>query len=176
MYDTYLTDNIREAVRSTVADDPNMMLDQVAVKHDIPEGAAAAALDRDICFTAPAAEFESIWQMMTRWEKVTFIATTPGAIVEIKGKLPQGQFGHGFFNIGETDNPLGGHLKIDQLHAICFVSKPFMGLESHSVRFYNRAGELMFAVYVGRKGKNLIAGVKDQFMSLRRDFAEKEAR
>jgi heme iron utilization protein len=53
--------------------------------------------------------------------------------------------------------------------AIPCVSKPFMGLESHSVRFYNEKGEAMFAVYVGREGRALIPSVREGFMALRRE-------
>jgi heme iron utilization protein len=171
MYDEYLNDDMRAAVRKAVVAAPDAMLNELARQIGIPEGAVVAALPHDMCAVAPREIFESVWTAMTGWEKVTFVASAPGALVEVKGRLPQGRFSHGFFNIGEDDNSLGGHLAVSQLKAVCFVSKPFMGMESHAVRFYNHQAQLMFAVYVGRNGKTLIPSVKDAFLALRRDSA-----
>jgi hypothetical protein len=168
MFDDFLTDDIRKAVHTAIEGDSNVLLDRLAEEYGIPEGAVVAALDTEMCAILPAGDFERTWAAMTQWEKVNFIATTPGAIVEVNGRLPKGKHGYGFFNIGADGNPLSGHIKINDLEAICLVSKPFMGLESHSVRFYNQRGELMFAVYVGREGKRLIPSVKEGFMDLRR--------
>ena len=66
-----------------------------------------------------------------------------GTVIEIKGKIPEGRHGHGYFNLSGGSG-LGGHLKIDDLGHICFLSLPFMGLESHSVQFFNAAGTVMF--------------------------------
>jgi len=167
MYENHLTPDVIRSVRAAVEVDPGIMLDRLADRLSVPEGVAAVALPRDMCTVFPAVEFERIWIAMTDWQKVTFIAVTPGAIVEFKGRLPQGRLEHGFFNIGEDCHPLAGHLMTHQLKAICFVSKPFMGLESHCVRFYNESGQAMFAVYVGRQGKQVIPTVKESFLALR---------
>jgi hypothetical protein len=173
MTDRRITDDIRRAVRHAVAADPNVMLDKLARRFGISEGAVAAALDADMCTLAPPHAFERIWDTMSQWRKVTFIAVAPGAIAEISGRLPRGKSGYGFFNFGEAGCPLAGHVRVDDLNQVCLVSKPFMGLESHSVRFYNQDGDLMFAVYVGRNGKSLIPSVREGFLNLRK-WAERE--
>ncbi len=167
MFQEQVTEEIRQSVRAEIAADPNAILDRVAEKIGVPEAVAAAALEEEMCRILPAGDFERIWEIMTQWEKITFIAVTPGMIVEVKGRLPKGSFGHGFFNLAEKENPLGGHVMIKDLGMIALVSKPFMGLESHSVRFYNQKGEAMFAVYVGREDRKLIPSVRDGFMALR---------
>lgn len=174
MLEDLMTDNMRQTVGDTIAANPSVMLDQVSLRLGVPEGVVAALLDEEMCTILPATRFEQVWQTMTRWEQITFIAVTPGAIVEVKGRLPKGKSGHGFFNIGEENNPLAGHIKAEDIWIICLVSKPFMELESHSVRFYNQKGELMLAIYVGREGKELIPSVRRGFMALKR-LANREA-
>ncbi|MFH2066832.1 MAG: heme utilization cystosolic carrier protein HutX [Pseudomonadota bacterium] len=168
MYENYLTDEIRKQIHTELSKDSNLMLHMLADRIGIPEGAVVMAMGDDMCTVVAAEVFETVWSIMTGWEKVTFITMNPGTIVEVKGPLPQGHFGHGLFNIGADDSPLGGHLLTNKLAAICLVSKPFMGMESHSVRFYDKEGGLMFAVYAGRNGRSLIPSVKEGFMALRR--------
>jgi len=175
MYDAFLTDKNRNRVRSAVAADPGIMLDQLAATLGMSEAAVAEQLEPGMCTTLPASAFEYVWQDMTQWEKVTLITHTPGAILEIRGKIPPGDFAHGYFNIGEPENPIAGHIKTNEIQVICLVSKPFMGLESHSVRFYRKSGTLLFAVYVGRDDKTLIPSVKQAFMALKQ-FAGGEVR
>jgi heme iron utilization protein len=175
MYDAFLTDTHRQAVRNTVAADPDILLDRLAATLGIPEAAAAELLEPGMCTPLPAGTFESVWQAMTQWEKVTLITHIPGVILEIRGRIPPGTFARGFFNINDPDNPIAGHIKTEEIHSICLVSKPFMGLESHSVRFYRKSGTLLFAVYAGRNGKEMIPSVKEGFMALKQ-FAEQEVR
>ena len=69
---------------------------------------------------------------------------------------------------------LGGHLKIDDLGHICFLSLPFMGLESHSVQFFNAAGTVLFSVYVGRENRQLIPAARESFFALREAVGTKD--
>jgi hypothetical protein len=173
MPDSRIVDEIRRAVRNAVAAEPNVMLNRLAERFGLSEGVVAAFLDADMCTVIPPHAFERIWECMSRWEKVTFIAVAPGAITEISGRLPRGKLGRRMFNFGEAGCPLAGHIRVDELKQVCLVSKPFMGLESHSARFYNHNGDLMFAVYVGRNGKTLIPSVREGFLNLRK-WAERE--
>jgi len=176
MFNAFMTEDMRQEVRDAVAANPNVMLDRLSADLGIPEAAVAGLLDDDMCRSLPAAAFERIWETMTQWEKVTFVVATPAAIIEVKGPLPRGTFGHGFFNIGENRHPLGGHIRVDDLGIICLVSKPFMGLESHSVRFYSKTGGCVFAVYVGRSKAALIPSVREGFMRLRELAKAEEVR
>lgn len=125
-----------------------------------------------MCTTLPAGAFTSVWQAMIQWEKITLITHTPEAILEIRGRIPPGEFIHGYFNIGDPDNPIAGHIKAEEIQSICLVSKPVMSLESHSVRFYRKSGTLLLAVYVGRNGKEVIPSVKKSFMALKQSAGQ----
>jgi heme iron utilization protein len=175
MYDAFLTDKNRNRVRSAVAADPGIMLDRLAATLGMPEAAVAEQLEPGMCTTLPAGAFTSVWQDMTQWEKVTLITHTPGAILEVRGRIPPGGFAHGYFNIGDPDNPIAGHIKAEEIQSICLVSKPFLGLESHSVRFYRKSGTLLFSVYAGRNGREPIPSVKEGFMALKQ-YAGQEVR
>lgn len=175
MYDAFLTDKNRRAVRNTVTADPGILLDRLAATLGIPEAAAAELLDPGMCTPLPAGTFESVWQAMTQWEQVTLITHTPGAILEVRGRIPPGEVAHGYFNINDPDNPISGHIKAEEIHSICLVSKPFMGLESYSVRVYRKSGTLLLAVYAGRNGREVIPSVKEGFLALKQ-FAGQEVR
>ena len=56
-----------------------------------------------------------------------------------------GRHGGGYFNL-ESGAPLGGHIRSDRATDICFLSLPFMGLESHSVQFFGADGAVLFGV------------------------------
>ena len=90
-----------------------------------------------------------------------------------QGKIPEGRHGHGYFNLSGGSG-LGGHLKIDDLGHICFLSLPFMGLESHSVQFFNAAGTVLFSVYVGRENRQLIPAARESFFALREAVGTKD--
>ena len=153
MFTRFLTPQFIADVRQAVDSEPRLMLGELAGRLGVPEGAVAQALPPDMRAFAPASAFDLVWEAMTSWEAVTFITVAPGLVLEFKGALPRGSHGHGMFNLHDEGHPLGGHFMIGRLGAICFLSKPFFGLESHSVQFYDQDGAAMCAVYVGRQGK-----------------------
>ncbi len=160
-------DTIKQ-VQAIIDDNASAMPGQIAGQLGIPEEMAVRALqDTMRTFVSPD-HFDAIWEAMTDWERITFICQTPTAVIEVKGKLPAGKHGHGYFNLTGKDNPLGGHLRVDQLGSICFLEKPFFGLESLSVQFYDTNGAHMFAVYAGREKRELIPSVKEGFYALKR--------
>ena len=167
MFAAHLTPALTADVRQAVQNEPRLMLGDLAGRLGIPEGAVAAALPTDMRRFAGPETFDHVWQAMTTWSGVTFIAVTPGLVLEYKGTLPGGSHGHGMFNLHAEDHPLGGHFFVRRLGAICFLSKPFFGLESHSVQFYDQDGAAMCAVYAGREGRELIPEVREAFMALR---------
>lgn len=167
MFKEILTPEIDTVIKGIIEKDPSTMPTMIARKLKIPEAAVVTALPEEMRTFVSKDKFEEIWAEMTTWEKTTFIAQSSGAIVEVKGKLPKGKNGHGFFNLMEKGNPLGGHLMVDKLEYIAFLEKPFFGLESLSVQFFDKSGDIMFSVYAGREGKELIPEVKKGFFSLK---------
>lgn len=163
---------VRQAIHAAVSENPSIMLHELAAKHGVSEAEVCRLLPDEMRAFARPADFEKIWDAMTTWEKTTFIISGPGAIAEVKGKLPKGRFGHGFFNLMEKGNPLGGHLMVDKLGGICFLTKPIFGLESLSVLFHDTEGQQMFGVYAGREKREIIPSVKAAYLALREEVCE----
>ena len=103
---------------------------------------------------------------ITAWESATFIMRHGGSVVEIKGQIPAGKHGGGYFNL-DHGCPLGGHICSSNIARMAFLSLPFMGLESHSIQFFDAAGAVVFSIYVGRENRALIPSVKERFLALR---------
>ncbi len=167
MFTTELSPELDSRVKEMIEADPSAMPSMIAGKLQVPEASVVRAFPEAMRTFIDPEQFDQVWEAMTAWERITFICQTPGAIIEVKGKLPKGKHGHGFFNLMEKGNPLGGHLKVSELGAICFLEKPFFGLESLSVQFYDNAGGNMFAVYAGRDKKELIPSVKQGYQDLK---------
>lgn len=170
-----MTSPIREHVRRKIHKNPSVMTSSLANELEINEAEIIRHLPEKMWVEAPIEDFKNIWMIMTGWEKVTFIVCNPGAVVEMSGTLPSGNFGHGMFNLMDRSNPLNGHLMIDRLGSIFLVSKPFFTLESHSVQFFDTHGLSMFSIYVGRDEKRtLLPSVKKSFLALRNRYVHRE--
>ena len=156
--------------------DPNFMPQTLAAALGVSLGRTFKALPEDMRADAPGGDAIAVWEAMTEWEKVTFMAATSGAILEISCRLPKGKSGHGMYNLMGKNLPIGGHLLMDKVDSVCFVSKPLFGLESHSVQFLDAAGNQCFAVYLGRDEKReIIPSVKEGFLALKAKHTGKAA-
>jgi len=157
---------LKAAIAERITEKKTLMLGILAREYGVSELEAARALPDTMRRFAPGEVFGLVWTELTTWEKGTFIMQHAGTVLEVKGAIPSGSHGHGYFNLkGETG--IGGHLKVDDLDCICFLSMPFMGLESHSVQFFNTSGDVKFAIYAGREGHTLIPSVCESFSRLR---------
>ncbi len=173
MFTSQVTEEIRKDVLAALEEDPNFMPAFLAKKLGIPEAVVIAALPDEMRSFADADKFEEIWTEARKWEKVTFFVNSPGAIVEYKGTLPEGKFGHGYFNLKEKDHSLGGHLIVSNLKSICFLNKNlFGGMESLSLQFFDEDGNQMFAVYCGREKRDIIPEVKAAWLSMKETFCK----
>ncbi len=170
MFTAQVTEEIRKNVAAALEEDPQFMPAFLAKKLALPEAVVIAALPASMRAFTAAEHFEKIWTEARKWEKATFIVSSPGAIVEYKGRLPEGKFGHGYFNLKEKDHPLGGHLLVTQLASICFLNKQLFGLESLSLQFFDTEGTQMFAVYAGREKREIIPTVKKAWLEMKDSF------
>ena len=162
--DASLTTLVADKLRT----EPNFMPQTLAQELDVPQLRIIEALPAPMRAEAVAADFVAIWEAMTEWEKVTFMATTSGAILEIPCRLPKGKAAHGMYNLMDKEYPLNGHLLMGKIASIWFVSKPVFSLESHSVQFYDAAGHECFAVYLGRDAaRQILPSVKEGFLALK---------
>lgn len=94
--------------------------------------------------------FDSVMKEIAGWGAVTVIVTNDSAIIEMKTSVPVGQYVRGFFNLHSDESHLGGHISFEEIESVFFVSRPFMGKESHSVQFFDKNGKCSFKVYLGR--------------------------
>ncbi len=115
--------------------------------------------------------FDTIWEELASWEKVTLFIVHGGHVFEIAGKLSTGKRARGFYNILGSKATIGGHIRYEDIGAIAFTAFPFMGRESLSVAFFSTSGEVAFSVYAGRENHQIIPSVKDAFMKARSRFA-----
>ncbi len=162
---------LAKTVRERVEKNPSVMTGMLAVELGVKEVEIIRHLPEDMRVEVPAADFEAVWKEMTTWEKITFLNISPGCILEVKGKLPEGAFGHGYFNLHDDNSPIGGHIMHDKLGSIWLVSKPFFKLESHCVLVFDEPGDLMFGVFLGRDDKKqLLEDVKQSFLRLRETY------
>jgi hypothetical protein len=162
-----------KSVRSSIEEEPGAPLSMLAKKLSMPQATVVESLPEEMRISIPADNFEEVWAEICTWEKVTFIVTNEGAIIEASGRLPQGKFGHGYFNLDSGTGMFGGHLRIDTLGSIWLVSKPFFKVESHSVQFFTQEGNSMCAVYVGRgPERELLEDVLGAYKSLWSKYAE----
>ena len=169
---SYTDETLRPLVADKLAEDPNFMPQLLAKELGVPMRSIIEALPDLMRSHAPGSAFIAIWESMAKWEKVTFMAETPGAILEITCRLPKGKSGHGMYNLMDKTNPLCGHLLLAHIDSIWFVSKQLFGLESHSVQFFDTQGHQCFSVYLGRDEKRqIIPSVKEGFAALKAEYS-----
>lgn len=159
-------ENLRERVAARLEEKRPIMLATLAQELEASELEVARALPESMRDFVGGNMFEEVWSDFAGWEQATFIMTHLGNVLEVRGKIPAGSFGHGYFNL-TGEGALGGHVRADAVAEICFLSLPFMGLESLSVQFFNAEGSVMFSVYVGREKHQLVPAVRSAFLALR---------
>jgi heme iron utilization protein len=142
-----------EAIRATLKQQPDGVLDDVARGHAVPLRVVLDLLPGPAAKSAPGARFAEIWGDLVDWGPVTFIVHAEDGVFETKAPLPPGSEARGYFII-HGESPLGGHLRIARCAAIYFIDRPFFGRRSCSPQFINIDGGAMFKVFVGRDEKS----------------------
>ncbi|MFA7307148.1 MAG: heme utilization cystosolic carrier protein HutX [Hyphomicrobium sp.] len=157
-------------VREELAEKPDGVLEAVASAHGLSLQRVVECLPAGMGKRIAGAHFIDVMQDIAGWGDITFIVHTKDAIVEYEGPLPGGTVGHGFYNL-KGGNGLSGHLRAGNCHAIVFLRRPFMGVETMSVQFFNADGEAMFKIFVGRdKERKLKADQVERFTALAAKF------
>lgn len=137
-------------IRAALAEKPNGILEFIAREQNVPLRAVLAELPAGEATAVSGETFDTVWAELTTWGDVLFLVHTKDVVAEIAGSLPAGTHGHGYFNI-HGDSPIGGHIKAENCGEIVVLDRtPPSGRRSCSVQFFNRDGEAMFKVFVGR--------------------------
>lgn len=141
--------DLRARLAERFARDADGVIETLAREHGVTTLDATRLLPDANRRFAPASAFADIFAELTTWGDVLFLVHTPNIILECVGPIPPGTAARGFFNLGGK-GPIGGHLKADRCAAIAFVRRPFMGLDTCSIQFFDLDGDAMFKIYVRR--------------------------
>jgi len=140
---------VLETLRTRFAESADGVLEMIAAQSGLTTREVLGCLPEECCLPIDGEHFAEIMEEISRWGEILLIVHTADAIIECAGPLPEGTFGRGFFNLGHG-SPIRGHIRADACAEICLVRRPFMGMETCSVQFYNGHGESMFKVFVSR--------------------------
>ena len=141
---------VNEKIREALVKQPNAFPTMIAQELGVSEWAVVSQLTSEVMQEVDAAAFDKIMQEVTNWGEITFIVRNGSVIAEIKGIVPQGTYGRGYFNFAHDVSPISGHINVANLAHICFVQKAAMGMESLSIQFFDKQGDSMFKIYLGR--------------------------
>ncbi|MGX3066768.1 heme utilization cystosolic carrier protein HutX [Ursidibacter arcticus] len=147
--------SLKQQVAELLAQDPNLITLEIADKLKTPEGNVLVALPEKFVRVFSAERAEEILQAVSNWGIFTTIIEKEGSIFEIKDRFPSGIIGRGYYNLNMKDNEgaIHGHLKLDNIAQIAFVSLPFRGKESYNIAFIAHSGQTIFKIYLGRDEK-----------------------
>ena len=160
-----------DCVRQELAEKPDGVLEAVASAHGMSLQSVVECLPPERWKNISGEHFIDVMQDIAGWGDITFIVHTRDAIVEFEGPLPGGTPGHGFYNL-KGGGGLSGHLRATNCRAIVFLRRPFMGMDTLSVQFFNANGEAMFKIFVGRdENRRLKADQVERFARLKVRFA-----
>lgn len=143
------TTDLRERLAARLAANADGVIEALAREHGVTTLEATHMLPAANCSWAPASAFADIFAELTKWGDVLFLVHTPNIIFECVGPVPPGSSARGYFNLNGK-GPIGGHLKAERCAAIAFVRRPFMGLDSCSIQFFDTDGDSMFKIFVRR--------------------------
>jgi len=159
---------IKEKVMEMVSKNPSQSTGAMAKELEISEMDVIRNLPEDMVKEVSKDRFDEIIAEVSTWGVLTVIVQNESTILEVKAPFPVGTYGHGFYNLQSKDTPVGGHIRTDDLSAVFFVSKPFMGLESYSIQFFNNTGNAMFKLYLGRdENRRIIQEHMEKFIKLK---------
>lgn len=144
--------SLKQQIAQLISENPNLITLEIAAQLEVPEGEVLVNLPDEFVKLFPAERAEEIFQAISQWGTFTTIIEKEGSIFEVKDRFPTGMIGRGYYNLNMKDEEgaLHGHIKMDTLGKIAFVSIPFRGKESYNIAFIAHNGETIFKVYLGR--------------------------
>ena len=111
-------------------------------------------------------KFDTVWDTVAEWGRVTTLVHTADVILEFTGELPSGFHRHGYFNL-RGKKGMTGHIKAENCTHIALVERKFMAMDTASILFFNAAGSAMFKIFLGRDDhRQLLSEQVDAFRTL----------
>lgn len=161
-----------ERITQAIAEKPDGILETLATQYGVPIQSVLECLPSGIT-RVDGRHFVDVLKDIAHWGDITFICHSKDAIIEFSGPLPQGEMGHGMYNLRGGAGGLSGHLRPENCAAIFFVSRMFMGMETRSIQFFNADGDTIFKIYVGRDRERRLKAVQvERFERLAIQFAK----
>lgn len=110
--------------------------------------------------------FDTVWDTVCEWGKVTTLVHSADVILEFTGELPSGFHRHGYFNL-RGKKGMTGHIKAENCTHIALIERKFMAMDTASILFFNAAGSAMFKIFLGRDDHRQLLGEQvDAFRTL----------
>jgi len=160
-------------ITQAIAEKPDGILEELASEYTVPVQIVIECIPDGVT-RVDGHHFIEVLTDIANWGAITFICHSKDAVVEFSGPFPQGRIGHGMYNLQGGSIGLSGHLRPENCKSIFFVRRPFMGMETLSIQFFNADGETIFKIYVGRdEQRRLKADQIQRFDQLERRFSDK---
>ncbi|MEZ9851413.1 HuvX protein [Vibrio breoganii] len=172
MYTSLTKQQVLEAVATMMENDDAVPVSQMASELNVTEGEITFVLPSSMVTSVPGEKAQQILEALPTWGKVTTIVHSFGSIFEYKAPFPKGKVAHGYYNLMGREGELHGHLRLDLVEHVALVSKAFRKMASHYIGFYDKAGECVFKVYLGRdKKRQLFPEQIEKLEQLKKEFA-----
>lgn len=111
---------------------------------------------------------DDLFTVLRSWKEVFLLVVTPGFVLEIQDKFPEGEYGHGYLNFHDKNSSIAGHLSVNKIKEIFLVKDIMFGRESYSIKFFDEEAKEIFAIYVPRdEQKELIKECLDSFNNIK---------
>ncbi len=146
---------VLEALRTRFKESADGVLEMIAAQSGLTTREVTACLPESCCQSVEGGQFAEVMEELSTWGDILLIVHTADAIIECLAPLPAGSFGRGFFNLGHG-SPIRGHIRAERCAEICLVRRPFMGMETCSVQFFNEEGGAMFKIFVTRDEEDVL--------------------
>ena len=163
---------MQEKVQNYLNEDPSTPVSMMVDSLGLSEGEITLSLPATMVTRVKGHHAEEILKIFPAWGLVTTIVHSGGSFFEVKAPFPKGKTAHGYYNLMGREGELHGHLRLDLVTDIAFVSKPFRGTESHYVGFFDTTGHCVFKVYLGRdKKRQLFPEQIELFQALKQELS-----
>ncbi|BBB92132.1 MAG TPA: heme utilization cystosolic carrier protein HutX [Methylomusa anaerophila] len=152
---------------------PGKVPSSIAAELGVSEMDVIRAMSFEDAQEVSAACFDEIMTAVADWGVVTLLVANEAAILEVKGHIPPGSHGFGYYNFKHGQSPIGGHIKASAIKSIFFVNRPYRGLESMSIQFFNSEGQGIFKIFLSRDQKRrIIPEQRQKYAELREVLLE----
>lgn len=164
---------LTEQVCDILEKEPSLLPAEIAAQLSVSEGDVVKSMPANLSSWVDGKHVQTIFETVAEWGPVTAIVHSGGSIFEVKAPFPKGKVAYGYYNLMGRSGEMHGHLKLENMAAAAFVSKPFRGKESHYIGFFTADGESVFKIYLGRNEKReLFPEQIDAFNKLKEQLLE----